>query len=659
MNSTVVLVDDDLQHTLVAGDLLGRIGCPLDGTCGTGLEEAFPPEAARTLREHYRSAFEGETDTTRLTCWDRELRVQTTPVRDERGEITAAMGLFLELSDWRWYADAIESLRRRTEELLAADTRAELFRALVDAVTAHFQFAGATVYRFDEETATLRPEATAGDGLDAEPISPGNHPVWETFRRGEAVFRGDLCADPEPSPDDCDGYHFAVPFGEECVLAVADGDELAGRESIAEPIRILCVTAEPLLDRIRSDERLRECDRELQRRTRQRERAERVTETLRAVIEAAVSADTLEELDTGVCDRIVENDLIDFAWIGSLDRASMTVRPLASAGDERGYLERMPIDLDGSDEPTATAVLDREVTAIGDVAAEFDEGKWRARALERGFRSIIAIPLLHEGMLYGVLALYADDPDVFDGLASAAADLGRIVGYASTAIQCQTALLTGEPTELDIEITATACFFVRFVRETQTSVSFESISSTGEGLSCVDVIADDPELLVEYARNSIVIDSVGSFDDASDTIEVRFDDSFIGAYLSTHGITLERASATPEQVRITVSIPPTMTPRDALEVVRTEYPDSSLLAKRDVRDATAPEPTRSSFFERLTERQREVVERAYREGYFECPKQTTGKALAETMDISASAFHNHLRAAESELFSWLFDHREA
>jgi predicted DNA binding protein len=63
-------------------------------------------------------------------------------------------------------------------------------------------------------------------------------------------------------------------------------------------------------------------------------------------------------------------------------------------------------------------------------------------------------------------------------------------------------------------------------------------------------------------------------------------------------------------------------------------------------------------FDRLTDRQREIVERAYRAGYFETPKQATGEALAAEMDISTSAFHNHLRAAESELFSWLFDTRE-
>jgi predicted DNA binding protein len=80
------------------------------------------------------------------------------------------------------------------------------------------------------------------------------------------------------------------------------------------------------------------------------------------------------------------------------------------------------------------------------------------------------------------------------------------------------------------------------------------------------------------------------------------------------------------------------------------------LAKRKGRQREGdPVPSRFDLLDRLTDRQREALERAYREGYFEIPKGTTGESLATSMDISTSAFHNHLRSAEAELFAWLLD----
>jgi predicted DNA binding protein len=338
----------------------------------------------------------------------------------------------------------------------------------------------------------------------------------------------------------------------------------------------------------------------------------------------------------------------------------MTVALQASAGSGRGYLDRTPVELDGNDEPTARAVIDRETTIIDNVAAGLDDETWRLALLERGFRSIAAIPLLHDGMRHGVVTVHADHPNAFDELRAVMDDIGRIISHASTAIQCQNALLSHASMELEVEINAPACFFVRFVEETETSVSFGSISSTDDGWSLVFLTAEEPELLLERAERAVSVRSAQLLeDDADGLIEVQFDDSFIGSFLSRHGISIQRASATPEEVQITVSIPPSMSPRQALGAIQAKYPESRLLAKRDQRHAGVSSATSSdSIFDRLTDRQREAIERAYADGYFEVPKQVTGEEIAESMDISTSTFHNHLRAAEAELFAWLFDTRQ-
>lgn len=58
---------------------------------------------------------------------------------------------------------------------------------------------------------------------------------------------------------------------------------------------------------------------------------------------------------------------------------------------------------------------------------------------------------------------------------------------------------------------------------------------------------------------------------------------------------------------------------------------------------------------KLTDRQLEVLQTAYREGYFERPKGANATELAEELDISRSTFAEHLAAAQRKLFADVFD----
>ncbi|MFB9806395.1 helix-turn-helix domain-containing protein [Haladaptatus pallidirubidus] len=46
---------------------------------------------------------------------------------------------------------------------------------------------------------------------------------------------------------------------------------------------------------------------------------------------------------------------------------------------------------------------------------------------------------------------------------------------------------------------------------------------------------------------------------------------------------------------------------------------------------------------------------AYRSGYFDWPRESTGEQLAESLDIAAPTLHKHLRLAERKLLSTIFD----
>lgn len=58
---------------------------------------------------------------------------------------------------------------------------------------------------------------------------------------------------------------------------------------------------------------------------------------------------------------------------------------------------------------------------------------------------------------------------------------------------------------------------------------------------------------------------------------------------------------------------------------------------------------------RLTARQRELLEAAYETGYYEWPRECTGEEMAEAFDIASATFSEHIRAAERNLLTALFE----
>jgi predicted DNA binding protein len=61
------------------------------------------------------------------------------------------------------------------------------------------------------------------------------------------------------------------------------------------------------------------------------------------------------------------------------------------------------------------------------------------------------------------------------------------------------------------------------------------------------------------------------------------------------------------------------------------------------------DPSNARRLERLTQSQREVYELAREDGYYEWPRETSTRELADQLDISKTTLLEHLRKAESKL----------
>lgn len=166
---------------------------------------------------------------------------------------------------------------------------------------------------------------------------------------------------------------------------------------------------------------------------------DRIAAVLRDVNRRLVGAASRSALEASVCRVLAESEPYQFAWIGDSDPEADVVRPRASAGDAEGYLEEISIPLEGGSEgPTAAALTTGELQVVQDVSDDERFGPWRESAQQYGLASSAAIPLTHDGTLYGVLNVYADRPGAFDATErELLEELGSTIGNALAGIEAR------------------------------------------------------------------------------------------------------------------------------------------------------------------------------------------------------------------------------
>ena len=160
------------------------------------------------------------------------------------------------------------------------------------------------------------------------------------------------------------------------------------------------------------------------RRATRRERAEgklaRLNRTLRTVNEcnkALVRATEEYELLRSVCQILVDVGGLRMAWVGYREfDEDKTVRPVAHAGYEAGYLDLIHItwaDTEAGRGPMGAAIRTGTTSWTRNILTDPNMAPWRAEAALAWLRVSVSLPLMSHGEAFGALALYADEPDVF------------------------------------------------------------------------------------------------------------------------------------------------------------------------------------------------------------------------------------------------------
>ncbi len=554
----------------------------------------------------------------------------------------------------------LRALNRATQELMyldgddIAERAADIVRNVLDVTFASFwSYNGDTGELECHGRSAADPEAnvTSFTELHADL-------AWDTFVTEETEVLNDLA-----SSAGFDGSEtplrsgVIVPLGRHGVFCTGSTHPHAFDDPRVDLATAIGANIEAALDRADRERTLREQNDQL-------ERLNRINRVVRGIDEALVGADTRAEIEQIVCERLAAFDPYQFVWIGDFDPATDAIVPRARAGDRSGYLDAVTITDDDTPTgpgPVTAALQTGEVQVIQDVLTDPGFKPWREATLSRGFRACISVPLVYEESVYGALTLYAGSPNAFDELERAVlGELGGTIAHAIDAAETRRTLRTDSVAEVTLRISESDDVLARLARETGCEIDFDGLVPRTEGRARLFFTARgaSPEDVLAGAER--VTDVVGLQLVEDDRGECVFEGTVTGPTLASRVID-ERAvirslTAADDGTSVVVDLPSAADVRKFVETVRTAYPKTELVARRTRdRSIKTPQNLRDVLTEELTDRQREVLETAYRSGFFESPRVRTGKELSEALGITQSTFSHHLREAERRLCELVFE----
>ena len=150
------------------------------------------------------------------------------------------------------------------------------------------------------------------------------------------------------------------------------------------------------------------------------ERANQALRTLSRVNATLVRATDERSLLEGICRAIVETADYALAWVGfARDDPERSIDIVSRAGDDRGYVDQLRVRWGGDAlglGPAGQAIRTGQASITRHTARCQAFAPWREAAQERGYQSVIGLPLTgpgHETPM-GVLCIYSREPDTFD-----------------------------------------------------------------------------------------------------------------------------------------------------------------------------------------------------------------------------------------------------
>lgn len=408
-------------------------------------------------------------------------------------------------------------------------------------------------------------------------------------------------------------------------------------------------------------ERRREAER-MQAMRERLDRLQRITAVIRDVDRQLVVATSRREIERTVCERLVESDPYELAWVGDYTVSFDQVTPRVAAGVDEAAFDDDTVADGGA--PAAEAVSADEVQVVDDpptghggqmldpLDASLDTDRFVAGAI---------VPLTYRDTVYGVLIVCTGDADVFDGRETdVLAELGDSVANAINAVENRKLMLSDTVVELEFGVRDRSDVFVSLSAETGSRIELKSFVPAADGdlTSYVEISGTTTGAFLDAATGRPGIETVRGIGESGDQAlyECRVSASTVVRSLTDAGASVESMRIDEGRGHVTAIVAPETDVRTVAETIQTAFDDVELTAKREIeRDVQSTESFRQSLENRLTERQYSVLEAAYAAGYFAWPRESTAKEIADSLDVAPPTLHEHLRGAKIELVEAFFE----
>jgi hypothetical protein len=276
--------------------------------------------------------------------------------------------------------------------------------------------------------------------------------------------------------------------------------------------------------------------------------------------------------------------------------------------------------------------------------------------------SLAAVPLAHGETVYGSLVVAdrrSESPGDDERLVLET--LGDNVGHALAAVEWKRLLLADTVLELEFASEDDASPLVAAAGALDCTLRVDGlVPLAGDAmLAYVMVSGVPPDRALEHTGDRVENSRlIADYSDES-LLEVTLGPESLLATFVQRGGNVRSLEAESGEARITCEFAPTTDVRRVVEAVGEASPSATFLAKREVeRSARSPIEFQRALEERLTDRQRTVLQAAYHSGYFDWPRGSTAEELADSVGVSSPTLHNHLRRAERKLLAAYFEEPE-
>jgi len=359
------------------------------------------------------------------------------------------------------------------------------------------------------------------------------------------------------------------------------------------------------------------------------------------------------DLEHAFCDRLVEERRYEMAWIGAADHhGELTVRAAAGADAYLADLRDAVGDLGAASDPGVRALRSGESVSANPIPA--NGRPWTAVAAAHDLQAVVALPLEHEGVEHGVLTVYLTDGEyLVPWREEVLADYADAVGYALSAAMWQWALAADTAATLTVDVTST--------------LPLLDLCDAADGAT-LDVVSvvPKPDETVYYLRGADG-DRLRAAADRCDGVEpygvpsVETPAVVVGWETPEHrlvraGARIRSFGVTSETATISLTVPGSEIARHARTILQESYPAPRITVQWGNADADIDTGGRpAGVGSVLTDRQYEMLEAAYRHGYFDRDRNCNLTELADELDLSRWTVSEHLRAAQRNVCAHLLD----